>query len=268
MTIGFASGLLCGGRLQTRRAQKCAVRMSGVNGGVDKAISLDNLPAELYRRVKYVQGGPDSPSELISAAYEIAAASGTYPALLSVLADMLGFNNPVAASIAVDALAAGGEAAIPPLLNAVSAFNYAANAYALRALAKVGDPAVKDVCLACAKSAPIPNVRRAAYVALGALRYAAKEDAKDALQVILAAVKGEGDWAVQYAAIVALEKFECLHMLDGEDVESVKQLLMKTACANGVDTDGKEKAVDPAVIARAKVALQVVRERTADLLVH
>eukprot|EP00171_Calliarthron_tuberculosum_P009212 IDg9212t1 len=158
-------------RLTRRCIRKCGTSMSGVNGGIDYDIDLDALPIALASRVRAIQRGPESPSELISAAKYIASAVPSTPETLPVLVDMLGYNNPVAARIAVDALAIAGSEAIPALLTGVGAFNYAVNAYALRALARIADPSVVSVCVACAMKGPIPGVRRAACAALAALQF-------------------------------------------------------------------------------------------------
>lgn len=247
--------------------------MSGVNGGIDYDIDLSTLPAPLASRIAYIQSGPDSPTELIAAARQIAASSSTLPQTLPVLVDMLGFNNPVAASIAVDALSAAGAPAVPPLLRGVAAFNYAVNAYALRALGRVGDPAVLDVALACASRGPIPNVRRAAVRALAGLRYDNVEDAEKAYRQLLRLADAEPDWGVRYAAMAALQAF----VMD----ELVGSALLRTAldvvaaAADGRSKvlvergEGEEKEplpVDPTVCARAFVALEVLTERIGALV--
>lgn len=228
--------------------------MSGVNGGIDYEIDLSLLPSTVATRVRYVQAGPDSPTELISAARAIAAAAPAHPATLPVLVDMLGFNNPVAANVAVDALSAAGPAAVAPLLSGVAAFNYAVNAYALRALGRIGDPSVIDVCIQCAEKGPIPNVRRAACRALAGLRLEG-EDAALAHRLLVELVEGEADWGVRYAAIVGVECFTATEELPvGERERGVRVL---EAVARGGDGD---MAVDPTVAARATVALSVLQK--------
>lgn len=190
------------------------LHMSGVNGGIDYDIDLSKLPEELSERIQYVQQGPDSPTELISAAEQIAASSQENPQILPVLVDMLGYNNPVAANIAIDALVAGKDASIPSLLTGVAAFNYSVNAYALRALARIADPTVLGVCLACARDGPIPNVRRAACRALAGLQYETTEDAHSAYRCLLALADQEPDWGVRYASLAALESFASTDLID------------------------------------------------------
>lgn len=240
--------------------------MSGVNGGIDYEIDLAALPADVATRVRYVQGGPDSPTELIAAARSIAAASSSHPATLPVLVDMLGFNNPVAANIAVDALSEAGSEAVAPLLSGVAAFNYAVNAYALRALGRIGDPSVLDVCVQCAEKGPIPNVRRAACRALAGLQIGSVDDAQRAHSTLVLLVSGEPDWGVRYAAIVGLECFSSVSALPpGERKRGIDAV---RAAAESkpklVDVDSSKSggsstvAIDPTVVARASVALTVM----------
>jgi phycocyanobilin lyase subunit beta len=234
--------------------------MSGVNGGIDYEIDLASLPADLARRVRYVQGGPDSPNELIASANEIASASSNYPATVPVLVDMLGFNNPIAANIAVDALVRAGDTAVPYLLSGVAAFNYA-----------VGDPAVLEVCLGCAEKGPIPNVRRAACRALAGLRFSNADDATRAHAALVALVESEADWGVRYAAIVGLEHFMCVNKLSREERQRGMHVVRATAeevevpiPANSSDGAAVQTVpVDPTVVARAKVALATMQNELA-----
>lgn len=258
-----------------RRSATAAVipaSMSGVNGGIDYDIDLSTLPSALATRIQYIQQGADSPVELIAAATEIAAALPSHPQTLPVLVDMLGFNNPVAANIAIDALVEAGSAAIPTLLTGVAAFNYAVNAYALRALARIGCPSVLPVCRACAVKGPIPNVRRAACRALSALRYTNAADAGDAYGVLIALADGEPDWGVRYAAIVALETFATVHLLPGSAVRDAVRVVQAAGDGRcGVSAQEKPEDVqggggsgaslDAAVAARARVAHEAMTAR-------
>lgn len=246
--------------------------MSGVNGGIDYEIDLSKLPSTLASRVSYIQQGPDSPTELIAAAEEIASSSSTLPQLLPVLVDMLGFNNPVAANIAVEALSSAGSAALPSLLTGVAAFNYAVNAYALRALGNIGCPSVSDVCLACAIKGPIPNVRRAACCALGKLRFLNAGEAEHAYCSLLRLADSEPDWGVRYAAIVGLEHFYAEPLVPPHVLSDSLHVVHAAAEGRcGVSAWGesekqasdpeKGEAGDPTVAARASVAFDVMARR-------
>lgn len=268
-TPAFISALPVIQQRQPRRSIS-AVRMSGVNGGIDYEIDLATLPKPLAARVKYIQGGPDSPTELIFAAEQLASAVPENPQILPVLVDMLGFNNPVAANIAIDALASAGTESLPSLLRGVAAFNYSVNAYALRAIAKIGDPSVADVCIACAEKGPIPNVRRAACRALSALMYASSAEAEKAYTVLVQLADVEPDWGVRYAAIVALERFMAEKFVNDALLQSGLKVV-RAACeglpkADGEKTSASEQGevlLEPTVAARAYVALEVMEQRMA-----
>lgn len=261
-------------RLRRHVSAVSPVRMSGVNGGIDYEIDLDSLPLTLARRIAYIQSGPDSPTSLISAAQEIATSSKTHPQTLPVLVDMLGFNNPVAARIAIDALSEAGKPALPALLRGVAAFNYAVNAYALRAIANVGDPSVVDVVLACAERGPIPNVRRAAVRALGQLRYDSVEQAQKAYGMLLHLADAEPDWGVRYAALAALQAFVKDDLVGDEMLEQAIQAVQSAAdgrakvLKQAEEEEGhvRDVPVDRTVAARAFVALEVLKERHRHLV--
>ena len=92
------------------------------------------------------------------------------PAAIAALVQVLGFNNPGAAVAAVDGLIACGETAVAPLLDNLDAHNYGARAWAVRALAGIGDVRGLEL-LAQALGGDIgPSVRRAAARGLGQLR--------------------------------------------------------------------------------------------------
>lgn len=238
--------------------------MSGVNGGIDYDIDLDALPVALASRVRSIQLGPKSPSELISAAKYIASAAPSTPETLPVLVDMLGYNNPVAARIAVDALALAGNEAVPALLTGVGAFNYAVNAYALRALARIADPSVASVCVACATKGPIPGVRRAACAALAALHFSEESVAADAFETLLSIADSEPDWGIRYAAVVGIERFQAKHLLSKRVHDTTISVLK--AVVNGdqyfkndaLSASIPSVAVDLTVVARATIALEAL----------
>jgi len=196
---------------------------SGVNGGIEYELDWDAVPDALAEHVRYIQGGPDSPTALIDSTREIAASQAD--SLLPVLVDILGFNNPIAANLAVDALVQAGGRSVPFLIKGVGAFNYAVNAYALRALGRIGDPCVQEICDACARKAPIPNVRRAAILALASLRYTSEEHVRSASSAILSLLK-DPDWSVRYAAVVAYERICGEQSMIAEEMEVLNSLLL------------------------------------------
>lgn len=262
------------------RRKRSTIYMSGVNGGIDYEIDVSTLPTKLADRVRKVEQGADTATELIEAAEELAEASADHPQLLPVLVDMLGYNNPVAANVAMDALVSSGSAAVSSLLIGVAAFNYSVNAYALRTLARIGDPSVASVAAECASRAPIPNVRRAACRALGALRYQCSEDASKAYTQLVLLADREPDWGVRYAAIVALEAFQKIELLSerlvGIAIDVVKaagegrsyvvpEWLLEVQSSSDKSPPPLSKVerptADGTVMARANVALDSMRTR-------
>ena len=128
------------------------------------------------------------------------------PTLIAVL----GYNNPEAAVIAVEALIGFGEAAVMPLLTQLDEYNYGARAYSIRALATIGDPRALDVLVTAAATDFAPSVRRAAAKGLGNLQWhqLPPEQVQDAEAIALKTlldVSQDADWANRYAAIVGLQ---------------------------------------------------------------
>jgi len=149
----------------------------------------------------------DSAPALIGAVRSLAAAQS--PAAVTPLITVLGFNNPGAAVAAVDGLVALGQAAVPALLEQLDGYNYGARAWAIRALAMIGDPRSLDVLVETARGDFALSVRRAAAKGLGfiqwqrlpeAEREVAQRTALEALQVAIA----DPEWVVRYASIVGL----------------------------------------------------------------
>lgn len=250
--------------------------MSGVNGGIDYELRIDALPSSIRDTVAHIVDGPDSPMALIDAMRRITAfvleSGADEPSrddIMPVLVDALGYNNPISANMAVDALVdAYGRRAVPMLLRGVAAFNYAVNAYALRALARIGDPSVAEVARTCALKGPIPNVRRAAIRCLGALRYndwmdvggdddngdgdgsgretatatATRCEAVARAADALLQLMDDSDWSVRYAAISSTER-----LVRGDARETVR--------ARFVDKLRQMAAADPDEVVRARAAL-------------
>lgn len=150
----------------------------------------------------------DSSEQLIAAVQALASArlEDGIPTLIRVL----GYNNPGAAMVAVNSLVQMGEAAVMPLLTLLDDYNYGARAYAIRALASIGDPRALEVLLAAAETDFAPSVRRAATKGLGALvwhRVSTEQRAIAQAQVlaVLRQISQDADWSLRYAAIVGLQ---------------------------------------------------------------
>jgi phycocyanobilin lyase beta subunit len=130
---------------------------------------------------------------------------------IPILIEALSYNNPGAAVAAVDGLTAMGCAAVPPLLELLDMHNYTARAWAIRALAGIGDPRGLVTLLGVATADFAFSVRRAAVKGLGMMKWdwfpddvcdMAQEEALDALLFV---AQQDEEWVVRYAAVVGLE---------------------------------------------------------------
>lgn len=130
---------------------------------------------------------------------------------LACLVRILGFNNPGAAVAAVDGLMASGPAAVSALLEGLDERNYGARAWAVRALAGIGDVRGLDLLEQALADDIGPSVRRAAAIGMGTLqleplaaplRQAVQERALQSLQ----RARHDAEWVVRYAVAAAMEK--------------------------------------------------------------
>ncbi|MEK0180667.1 HEAT repeat domain-containing protein [Microcoleus anatoxicus] len=150
----------------------------------------------------------DSSEGLLNAVKALAAAGSkeAIPTLITVL----GYNNPGAAVAAVDGLIQLGEPAVLPLLEQLDGYNYGARAWAVRALAGIGDPRGLNILLDAAANDFALSVRRAAARGLGTICWelmpAAQipESQKNASQTLLQASQ-DPEWVVRYAAVGGLQ---------------------------------------------------------------
>ncbi|MCC5653827.1 HEAT repeat domain-containing protein [Nostoc sp. XA013] len=150
----------------------------------------------------------DSSDRLLDAVQELATA-GIEEAIPTLIA-ALGYNNPGAAVAAVDGLIAIGEASVQPLLELIDNYNYGARAWAVRALAGIGDVRALDTLLEAAKSDFSLSVRRAAARGLGTLRwYQVPPEKLESIQTkvleALLLISQDPEWVVRYAAVTSLE---------------------------------------------------------------
>ncbi|MFM7395158.1 MAG: HEAT repeat domain-containing protein [Cyanobium sp.] len=192
--------------------------------------------------------------ELLTAAQALAAAASPdmEADAIGCLVDLLGYNNPGAAVAAVDGLIAIGPAAVPPLLEGPDEHNYGARAWAVRALAGIGDVRGLELLESALGNDIGPSVRRAAARGLGQLRWEAlpageqeaiRERALAALERSLA----DGEWVVRYAVAVALEGLGL--SLAGSALHG----RIRTALEGLGDPSGEDT---PVVRQRAQLALQ------------
>jgi phycocyanobilin lyase beta subunit len=150
----------------------------------------------------------DSSAQLLKAVQQLAQAQlvEAVPTLITVL----NYNNPGAAVAAVDGLIAIGEPAVAALLEQLDRHNYTARAWAIRALAGIGDPRGLTTLLGAATADFAPSVRRAAARGLGTLHW--YEFSADALEIAQAEaldallfVCDDEEWIVRYAAVTGLQ---------------------------------------------------------------
>ena len=126
------------------------------------------------------------------------------------LVEVLGFNNPGAAVAAVEGLIRLGPAAVQPILDSLDPRNYGARAWAVRALAGIGDVRGLELLEEALGTDVGPSVRRAAACGLGSLRLETLEAPQRlavrerSLQALLAGCR-DGEWVVRYAVSVGLE---------------------------------------------------------------
>jgi phycocyanobilin lyase beta subunit len=151
--------------------------------------------------------GASSAIELLRATAALAASGDA--AAAPTLVEVLGFNNPGAAVAAVDGLIAIGNPAVDHLLQ-LDPRNYGARAWAVRALAGIGDVRGLDLLVEALLTDVGPSVRRAAAKGLGSLqlgslpageRSAIEQRCLDALVEACS----DGEWVVRYAVAVGLE---------------------------------------------------------------
>ena len=130
--------------------------------------------------------------------------------VLNCLVQILGFNNPGAAGLAMQGLIRLGPPAVTPLLSVVESANYGARAWAVCALASIGDPRSLPILEDALATDIAPSVRRAAARGLGSLRLEALEPSQreQVVERALLALERGGDdaeWVVRYAVAVGLE---------------------------------------------------------------
>lgn len=151
----------------------------------------------------------DSSVRLLKAVQDLASAQleGAIPTLIAVLS----YNNPGAAVAAVEGLIQLGERAVPALLEQLDLHNYTARAWAIRALAGIGDPRGLVTLLGAATADFALSVRRAAARGLGMMKWHwFPEDLleiaqEEALEALLFVAQQDDEWVVRYSAIVGLQ---------------------------------------------------------------
>lgn len=150
----------------------------------------------------------DSSESLLEAVKALAAARE--PDAVSTLIKVLGYNNPGAAVAAVDGLIELGEIAVESLLEQLDGYNYGARAWAIRALAGIGDPRGLEILLEAAANDFALSVRRAAARGLGTIHWERLPPERapgeqQRVAVVLMQASEDPEWVVRYATVVGLQ---------------------------------------------------------------
>lgn len=169
----------------------------------------------------------DSPARLVAAVQNLSAAVDE--AGISALIAVLGYNNPVAAVAAVEALICLGEVAVQPLMEQLDEYNYGARAYAIRALAAIADPRALDLLITAAATDFAPSVRRAAAKGLGTLSWDKLDVQRSSAQIkafqTLLSISQDPDWSIRYAAVVGLQALATIPDLKGKIQAQLQQII-------------------------------------------
>lgn len=169
----------------------------------DAASDSEGTAETLIRAVRKAES-----RQALLLATQALACSGL-PATAPTLVEVLGFNNPGAAVAAVKGLVGLGPAAVEALLQ-LDPENYGARAWAVRALAGIGDVRGLELLEDALGADVAASVRMAAAKGLGQLQLTELETGEQheirsrCLGALLAAT-GDGEWVVRYAVVVALE---------------------------------------------------------------
>ena len=181
----------------------------------------------------------DATRDLAAICSDLPANSSDQLTAINCLIELLSANNPGAAVAAVDGLIACKSAAVQPILNNLDEHNYGARAWAVRALAQIGDPRGLAVLQRAIEQDIGPSVRRAAAMGLGRIKLAelSPEAKLETMEICLAGLKlgcADGEWIVRYAAVVGLENFgrnsassfaqACLLLLQARSQEAIEEV--------------------------------------------
>ena len=180
----------------------------------------------------------DATRDLAAICSDLPANSSDQLTAINCLIELLSANNPGAAVAAVDGLIACKTAAVQPILNNLDEHNYGARAWAVRALAQIGDHRGLAVLQRAIEQDIGPSVRCAAAMGLGRIELAelSPEEKLETMEICLAGLKlgcADGEWIVRYAAVVGLENFNrnsassfaqaCLLLLQARSQEAIEE---------------------------------------------
>ncbi|WP_310422381.1 HEAT repeat domain-containing protein [Chamaesiphon sp. VAR_48_metabat_135_sub] len=202
----------------------------------------------------------DSSTRMVEAVEKLSQArlEAAIPNLITVL----GYNNPGAAVAAVEGLISLGKIAVQPLLELLDGYNYGARAWALRALAGIGDVRALDLLLDAATNDFALSVRRAAARGLGTIHWddlPVESIAPAQARVIeaLLPVSQDNEWVVRYAAITGLQELAIASTISSADL--TRQILVHFDRL--VETDD-----NLAVIARIWLAQKEIQTYITEIL--
>ncbi|WP_255009499.1 HEAT repeat domain-containing protein [Cyanobium sp. ATX 6F1] len=183
------------------------------------------------------------------------------PGSLDCLMEILTYNNPGAAVAAVEGLVSIGGPAVAPLLANLDQHNYGARAWAVRALAGIGDVRGLAVLEQALAEDMVPSVRRAAACGLGRLQLQGlgQEQQEEVIHRCFTSLEmglSDGEWIVRYAVVVGLEKLTPALQSPPGDVSRVIESL------GGLVNEEKEPVM--VVRMRADLALRRLNAKRPD----
>jgi phycocyanobilin lyase subunit beta len=171
-------------------------------------MSITSNPNDIDRLIRATEEA-DSATLLVTAMENLAAVD--HNAAIPTMIKALSYNNPGAAVAAVDGLIRIGEPAVEQILTQLDGYNYTARAWAIRALAGIGDPRGLVTLLGAATADFALSVRRAAAKGLGTMKWHWFPDdlleiaQEEALEALLFVAQEDDEWIVRYSAVAGLE---------------------------------------------------------------
>jgi phycocyanobilin lyase beta subunit len=172
-------------------------------------MSITSHSNEAIDRLIQATEQADSSTLLVTAMENLAAVN--HVAAIPTLIAALSYNNPGAAVAAVDGLIRIGEPAVEQILTQLDGYNYTARAWAIRALAGIGDPRGLVTLLGAATADFALSVRRAAAKGLGTMKWhwfpadLLEIAQEEALESLLFVTQEDDEWIVRYSAVAGLE---------------------------------------------------------------
>ena len=126
------------------------------------------------------------------------------------LIEVLGFNNPLLAHVAIGGIIKIGPDAVPLVLEHLDQENYSARAWSVRALAQIRDSRALELLSYVVLNDIGPSVRYAAAKGLGVMVLsslpAVAESQHQKCIHSLSLASSDSEWTVRYAACVGLER--------------------------------------------------------------